>query len=490
MAPQHELIEPRRIVKRVVCQTAALPFGAAFAYHPPVRTQLLVALALALALASAPARANGRFPAAQHAVVGPGAASSSIAVRTTFGAFVSRDGGLTFAWVCEESLGYGGRWDPPLVFDARGSLVLGLPDGVLRGDDDCAFARTHAGASALDLTASPDGARLFAAGQRPDGAAVILRSNDGGRSWDPSPASLAGVTLTTLDVAPSRPGRLWAVGAHGTPPRAVLLRSDDDGARFEVASDDLLGAESAFLSAVDARDPDRLWVRAPRGPTTDLLRSDDGGRSWHVALTVRGPMEGFALAADGRAWAGGSLAGLWRAPDGGRFVAVDDAPVLCLRHHAGALYVCTDHARDGVALARLRDGAAAPEALLRYRDAEGVPDCPGSTPVFATCAPLWREQRASLLRQLRDAGAPDAPAGEDVTALTDVPARFDGGAQPPSTAPGCGCATTTPRDGRAGWLAALTALLHVWRRRTPPCRRRIACCARATAREGRAIPRG
>jgi len=170
-------------------------------------------------------------------------------------------------------------------------------------------------------------------------------------------------------------------------------------------------------------------------------------------------MEGFALATDGRVWAGGSVAGLWRSADGERFEAVDGAPVLCLRHHAGALYVCTDHARDGVALARVRDGATTFEALLRYRDAEGVPDCPGSSPVFAACAPLWREQRALLLRQVRDAGV-DAPAPADATDAPSMDGPDASLGSAPMPGDGCGCAALPAKAGGVWCLAPLA-----WRRR-------------------------
>jgi hypothetical protein len=421
-----------------------------------------------VALAPRFAAANGRFPSAQQVVVGPGASATALAVATTFGIFVSRDGGASFAWVCEEALSAGGRWDLALALGADGSLSLGLPDGARRGADDCDFARSFAGAPVIDLAASPDGERVYGAAHRDDGAALLLRSTDRGGAYATLPLALDGVTLTTLDVAPSRAGRLWAVGARGTPSRAVLLRSDDDGARFEVASDDLAGAETAYLSAVDARDPERLWVRVPRGATTELLRTEDGGRSWRSALTVRGAMEGFALAADGRVWAGGSAAGLWRSSDGGRFEAVDDAPVLCLRHHAGALYVCTDHTREGVALVRLRDGAGAFEPLLRYRDAEGVPDCPGSAPVFAACAPLWREQRALLLRQVRDAGGADAAdAAAPTDATVDRPMDAAVG-KPGAPSGGCGCAAPPRGAGSPWWLALLARRRR--RRDTTPSR--------------------
>lgn len=399
-------------------------------------------------------------------MVGPGASSSTLFVRTTFGLFVSRDGGASFAWVCEESLGYGGRWDAPLALGADGALSLGLPDGALRGEDDCAFARTFSGAPVVDLAASPDGARVYGAAHREDGAALVLRSTDGGRSYATLPLGLAGVTLTTLDAAPSRVGRLWAIGVRGAPSRAVLLRSDDDGARFEAVAGEIAGAEAAFLSAVDARDPERLWVRVPRGSDTELLRTDDGGRSWRSALTVRGPMEGFALAADGRVWAGGSVAGLWRSRDGERFEAVDSAPVLCLRHHGGALYVCADHTRDGVALARVRDGASAFEPLLRYRDAEGAPDCPGSSPVFSACAPLWREQRALLLRQVRDAGGADATTPADAAGDVSMDAADVPLSRAAAPRDGCGCATP-PARARGVWGLALLALRRRRRGTTP-----------------------
>lgn len=395
-----------------------------------LRSLLFALLTLAL---PALARANGRFPSAQYVIVGPGAGASAVAVRTTFGLFVSRDGGASFAWVCEESLGVGGTWDAPIALGADGSLSLGLPDGASRGADDCGFARSLVGPSVIDLAASPDGERVYAATRREDGAGLVLRSRDRGRSFEALPLALSDVALSTLDVAPSRAGRLWAVGQRGTPPRAVLLRSDDDGARFELAASSIAGAESAFLSAVDPRDAERLWVRVPRAGATELLRTDDGGRSWRSLLTLPGPMEGFALAEDGRVWAGGPAAGLHHARDGLRFEAIDAAPVRCLRHHAGALYACTDHTRDGVALVRVRDGGDAREALLRYRDAEAVPDCPGSAPVFAACAPLWRSVREGLLRQVLDAGpdgSPPADAPRDLPAVADAGLDADGTAAP------------------------------------------------------------
>lgn len=69
--------------------------------HAAVRVLLPGAVA---AGAPSMARANGRFPAAQQVVLGPGARSDVITLRTTFGPLVSRDGGRGFRWYCEELL--------------------------------------------------------------------------------------------------------------------------------------------------------------------------------------------------------------------------------------------------------------------------------------------------------------------------------------------------------------------------------------------------
>ena len=50
---------------------------------------LALAIASGVALLPWPARANGRFPAAQYVVLGPGARGDHIALRTTFGLIVS-----------------------------------------------------------------------------------------------------------------------------------------------------------------------------------------------------------------------------------------------------------------------------------------------------------------------------------------------------------------------------------------------------------------
>src|SRR4051812_38663370 len=127
--------------------------------------RLAAALTLFVTLAAASlvapdAVANGRFPAAQHVLVGPGTESRIIALRTTFGFIVSDDSGHTFHWVCEDALGYqGAPFDPGYAIDPTGNLHVGTPSGLVRASSDrCEFTENPvlAGQFISDLDQSAD----------------------------------------------------------------------------------------------------------------------------------------------------------------------------------------------------------------------------------------------------------------------------------------------------------------------------------------------
>ncbi len=70
-----------------------------------MRTVVVAIAAGALAWVHAPvARANGRFPTSNQIVFSP-ANADLIVLRATFGILVSRDGGTTWTWLCEDALG-------------------------------------------------------------------------------------------------------------------------------------------------------------------------------------------------------------------------------------------------------------------------------------------------------------------------------------------------------------------------------------------------
>jgi len=116
----------------------------------------------------------------------------------------------------------------------------------------------------------------------------LLRSDDGGLTWL-LPDEVVASQFFTLTVDPRDPDRLLAGTDEG------LLASDDGGHTWEirVADPSLLGVTELVRSGAD---PDRLWAalwcvtECPAG-LARVLRSDDGGLSWHPSADGLPPPE-------------------------------------------------------------------------------------------------------------------------------------------------------------------------------------------------------
>jgi photosystem II stability/assembly factor-like uncharacterized protein len=162
---------------------------------------------------------------------------------------------------------------------------------------------TDAGASWTEAFAPPAGPRLQflrvdpadpfrlwgSGGTGPLGnpAAQLLRSNDGGETWENAPTPNLGCELFDLAFAPSSPSTLYVAGALSDTPtckvtRATVFRSTDDGASW-TAADAGLTAPSVTLLAVDPLDP-RLVYAGTGGSFiysgNGVWKSTDGGVTW------------------------------------------------------------------------------------------------------------------------------------------------------------------------------------------------------------------
>ncbi len=130
----------------------------------------------------------------------------------------------------------------------------------------------------------------------------IHKSTDGGSTWHQLTAGLPaeGIGRTGIAVAPSNPGRVYAVvdclvpdptapappppapGRPAPPPpgQGGVFRSDDAGAAWRrVNSDQALWGRGWYFEkiAVDPKDPDIVYV-----PNVAVNRSRDGGATWDV----------------------------------------------------------------------------------------------------------------------------------------------------------------------------------------------------------------
>ena len=255
-----------------------------------------------------------------------------------------------------------------------------------------------------------------------------------------------------MEAAPSDPRRVYLTARAENPARDLLYRSDDGAMTLAESPLDLHGGSEGWISAVDPRDPDVVYVRSfsddplrSREPgATLLLRSSDGGAHFTEITRTAGAMRGFALSGDGRTvWVGGPDDGLLRSVDGAAFERVSGVQVQCLRWHAGALYVCGNHVIDGFNLARSDDGGRTMVPLVDFRRLGAPAGCAVGTPVRDVCAPTWPTVQSGF------GALPDAGAAMDA-------GTTDAGGTSVATSPG-GCSVSARRaDG--GWWVALLAM--------------------------------
>ncbi len=253
---------------------------------------------------------------------------------------------------------------------------------------------------------------------------------------EPIPPELAEFVLT-VDVAPSDPDRLYVTGHRAREP--VLVRSSDGGESWEalpIPTADVENVLGAYLAAVSPTDPDRVYVRASRRELTEngyyvwddsLLVSDDGGNEFSEPIRQGAALLGFALGDDGatilcgygdpRAETAVSTAGelgiyaadaLAAAGELAFERIVSDIDVNCLYMSPAGLYACATEVDPLGAEPELEPdfhlglftGAGLPEAradfkpLAKLRDVRGPP--PKSDGSRAACEGEWQATCAAL----------------------------------------------------------------------------------------------
>lgn len=433
----------------------------------------LVLGSVALA-APLPAHANGRFPRADLIVFDPND-SQRFVVRTTFGVLESRDAGESFSWICERALELADEEDPMFAVTDNGSLVASTLDGVLVGGrEECGFRQVPELLDEIvpDLTldrSDPRRVLAFRARGLFDNQfeSELMLSEDNGESFAPLGEPLPKQLLPlSIDIAPGDSERVYLTARL---PReqgyaSVLLRSDDGGQSFdsyplELTSDLAL----AFLAGVSPEDPLRVYVRIADPLGTRLMRSTDGGESFELVHQGEGSLSGFAIAPDGRTVAfGGPVDGVWVVPDGGEPEQRATLGVSCLGWNEDGLYACSNSTQD-FAVGRSDDEGRSFQRLVAFEELCGNTRCPADTRVGELCAPAWNAQGPVLNATCNVTAPPAGVAGSASGGSGGEAGGASSGGRAQDSGGGCGYAPASA-DYRL-LFAALLALLAVRRLR-------------------------
>ncbi len=458
------------------------------------------------------AHANGRFPRAQR-LTEVASDPDTLVLSATYGILVTTDRGETWRHLCELGFAFSvDELDPLVEIAGDGAMVVQVSRSLNRAEAPfCDFAPTLGGGGservadfALDRQ---DPTRLVALrlGRGESGGVEnrLMVSEDSGVSFEALGAPLPVEAITfglTFDAAPSDRTRLYVSGADAED-RGVLVRSSDGGDSFESVTLPLAPGEYPYIAAVHPTDPDVLYVRTDAWTPDDdgvlrandaLLYSDDGGRTFREIHRAGAKLFGFALSPDGtqvllaygdpvepsRAVDAAAL-GIYRAQVGEHeFSKIYAGSVSCLSWSERALYACTSQTERGFALGVANDAdfelddAEPFAALLDLTKVAGPVECPACSS-SAVCAETWSEtcatfgncETSSASTTECAAGAPanagsggasgDTSAGGDGSKTVEPAASSDGGC-------GCRIGERGSQSTVATWsILALVAV--VWR---------------------------
>ncbi len=423
--------------------------------------------AIAMMLPALPAKANGRFPEASQFVVSPGNPSAWV-LRTTFGLVLSRDAGSHWDWACEKAVGYSGLQDPAIAVVSNDTILAGLFTGVSTAPApwcNWSFApggienkviidvstRPNVPSSAVALTShyvsETEAGSLF--------FNQVFETLDHGATWSNLGVSLPSTFISeTVEVAKSDPARLYVSGTRLTAAgyAGVLHTSRNSGASWDETLISLSGAEKApFVSGVDPKNADIVYLRTSGDVNNRLLISTDGGRTLRDAYRSEGPLRGFALSSDGATvFVGGPKDGLLTATrDNLQFQKVRDLEVQCLTWLGTDLFACSSEA-SGFELGVSSDQGKTFTTKLHFSDIRGPIACDADASSQA-CAADWPAMRDRLV----------APPGAEP--------ESDAGTAPPAPGGGCHCQHVSPHASlwqRSWWHGLFVSLLALlWARR-------------------------
>ena len=371
----------------------------------------LAVVSLILLAAVTDVAANGRPPNTSTINFKQGN-EQEIAAGMTFGLLLSHDGGATWHWMCEKTVGYGGMYDPDYVYTPAGSLFATTFDGLKKMTNGCTFDATPPGTDFVSTTTlGPDGAVYYAAADPPDlmtsdpGDSNIYKSvNDGATFPTTAMPGMINDWWQSLEVAPSDPLRVYLTGyrLNGSTKTFLMFKSANGGTSYTAMSQ--TGIVTATNSTIEIAgiskiDPQELYIRVTLENNNigdGIYRSINGGASWTHILSKDAGIA-FVVRSNGDLVAGTQTVGSFVSHDkGATWVPLTGAPhINCLVENAAhEVWACTQNfgspgvPPDDAGIMKTTDLATWTK-VLRYQDIQGPVECAAGTAQHDDCLPMW-----------------------------------------------------------------------------------------------------
>lgn len=218
-----------------------------------------------------------------------------------------------------------------------------------------AQVRAAAGASLRGLSIAADGT-IWASGT----GGTVLRSRDGGRSWEARPIlDASGLDLRDVEAVSAATAYAMVAGAD----TARIYRTDDGGRHWSRQYDDT--RKGVFLDGIAFWDGSHgIALGDPMDGRFLILRTDDGGAHWTELAREAAPAalpgeaafaaSGTSVVAGpgGLAWigtGGGAVARVFRSSDYGRSWSASETPIPAGSPSAGIFSLAFGDGLHGVA---------------------------------------------------------------------------------------------------------------------------------------------
>ena len=346
---------------------------------------------------------------------------------------------------CNEAYGVNTSAEPHAFIDDAGKLGLVTYKGVHTSPDRGCSWVDASGLPAVSLGGFAQNPQrpgeLLVTTQSYQVPSQIFVSHDYGRSWSLRAENQPATAYQTL-LGASDGTTLFASGNRFDSASKKLVplwaRSSDGGSTWQeeelAAARHPLGVHPTDPQVVFARAPDALATSAPRD---ELLRSEDGGKTFTTLLGLP-PISAFAATPDGATmWVGSGTGGLYRSDDGGKsFAQVEKEQILgvyCLHQRLDRLWLCARWAPNRGGIWSSDDRGESWSLVLGFDQVSENARC--APEQEAVCAQPWRDWEYELLgRPLADAGVADAGSAAEAgsEAVPDVAPQDAAAEAPPS----------------------------------------------------------